>query len=69
MQEREAPMPIEAVNWLTIDETCEARTQRRISRDLSEFEIRSLREQLDLTNSIIRTNLGIHLLMSSFDTS
>jgi hypothetical protein len=49
-------MPIEGLNWSTIDDTCDARTQRRMSRDLRKFEVRSLREQVYLMSSIIWTN-------------
>jgi hypothetical protein len=55
------PMPIQASNWSAIDETCNAQTQQKISRDLSKFGVRNLHEQVYLMNSIIRNNLGIQI--------
>jgi hypothetical protein len=54
-------MPIEALNWSAIDETCGTRIQERISGDLSEFEVRSLREQGYLMNNIVRTDPAIQI--------
>jgi hypothetical protein len=54
-------MPIEAFKGSAIEETCEARTQRRIFRVLTEFEVQSLGEQVYLMISIIRTNLGMQI--------